>query len=219
MSSSRYVCFDFDGTLIDSRQDIADAVNELRDRYDLEPLEVETVTDAIGGGAWVLIDETLPDTLDPSTEELLEEFRPIYRAICADKVRPYGGITELIHTLRNDRLSIVTNKPLDMTEKILDRLGWNPHFQPVFGADSFELMKPDPKPLRAVVEKWEINPDQLTMIGDSWTDVQAGNKLGCRTIACLYGLGKSEETLDESPDETVESVQQLHEVLQEQVNT
>lgn len=213
MSTPRYVCFDFDGTLIDSRDDIAGAVNELRDRYDLDPLSVETVTAAIGGGAWVLIDETFPDSLEPSTEELLEEFRPIYRSICADNVRPYDGVTELIHSLRNDRLGIVTNKPLDMTEKIIDRLGWNPHFSPVFGADSFERMKPDPTPLKAVVEDWGIEPDQLTMIGDSWTDIKAGNDLGCRTVACLYGLGKSEETLAETPDATVNSVPELRELI------
>jgi phosphoglycolate phosphatase len=211
--TSRYVCFDFDGTLVDSRHDIAAAVNRLREEYGLEPVSVETVAAAIGGGAWVLIDETFPDHLEPETEQLLEEFRPIYRSICADNIRPYEGIEPLLSRLTDARLAIVTNKPLDMTEKIVRRLDWEERFEPVYGADSFDRMKPDPTPLEAVAEDWGVDTGDLIMVGDSWTDIRAGNAAGCRTVATLYGLGDSGETLEEAPEATVESVEELGPVL------
>lgn len=214
---SRYVCFDFDGTLIDSRHDIAATVNELRAEFGLDDLDLETVADAIGGGAWVLIDETFPDSLEASTETLLEQFRSLYQEVCADSVKPYEGINDLIETLTDHRLGIVTNKPLSMTEKIIRQLNWHGRFDPVYGADSFDRMKPDPAPLRAVVDKWGIDPGELVMIGDSWTDIRAGNDLGCRTVACLYGLGDSQETLDQSPDATVHSVEELHTTLRKTI--
>lgn len=205
----RSLCFDFDGTLVDSRHDIAAAVNRLRSRYDLDDLSVETVTEAIGGGAWVLVDQTVPEDVGESTRSLLEEFRPIYRAICAEKTRAYSGIADLLDEVREDRLAVVTNKPLDMTEKIIRSLRWEDHFDPVYGADSFDRTKPDPVPLEAVTRDWSIEPGDLVMIGDSWTDVKAGNELGCVTVACLYGLGNTEDTLEQSPDHTVETVEEL----------
>lgn len=210
---SRYLCFDFDGTLVDSRHDIAAAVNELRGQYGLDVVPVESVTEAIGGGAWALIEGTFPDDLKLSTDEILEDFRPIYREICADNVRPYEGIPDLISGLEGKRMAVVTNKPLGMTEKIIRRLDWNQHFEPVYGADSFDRMKPDPTPLKAVLDVWDVEPGQLIMVGDSWTDIRAGRELGCQTVACLYGLGDSRETLDESPDVTVNTVEELRAYL------
>ncbi|MFB6345630.1 MAG: HAD family hydrolase [bacterium] len=211
--ASRNLCFDFDGTLIDSRHDIAAAVNELRDRMGLSQLSVAEVAKAIGSGTYELVEKTFPLEDVDDVESLIEKFREIYIDLCTDNVRPYDKIPALLETLNNDRLAIVTNKPVNMTQSILSRLEWSERFDPVYGPHSFERGKPDPRPLEAVQEQWDVPISDLVMIGDSWTDIRAGNALGCRTVACLYGLGNSDETLDEEPDIIVESVKELHDTI------
>ncbi len=210
------VCFDFDGTLIDSRRDIATAVNRVRQQFDLDELSEDHVAESIGSGTRELIEGTIPtELLDGDVEGFIEEFREVYLEVCIENVQPYDEIPPLVTDLSDAKLSIVTNKPLSMTENILASLNWTDRFNPVFGPDSFARGKPDPRPLQAVVDQWEINPRELVMIGDSWTDIRAGNLMGCRTVACLYGLGDTEKTLAESPDKTVESVEELRGVLSE----
>jgi phosphoglycolate phosphatase len=215
--SARSICFDFDGTLIDSRHDIAAAVNRLRDRHELEPLSVERVAEEIGSGTRELIEGVFPEEpLNGNIQDVIDGFRKAYLEICTERVEPYPEITPLVEDLSDDNLSIVTNKPLSMTEKILNTLQWDSYFEPVFGPDSFGQGKPHPRPLEAVVRNWSIDPEELVMIGDSWADIRAGNALGCRTVACLYGLGNSDRVLEESPDETVESVEELRALLLEE---
>lgn len=211
---STVFCFDFDGTLIDSRGDIARAVNRLREREGYDSIPQKKVTEAIGGGAGQLLEDTFPDD-DGEILNRLEEFREIYRSICTDNVETYRGISSIVGRLTDHSTSIVTNKPLSMTEKILEEIGWRNRFDPVFGADSFERMKPDPKPLTAVGDCLEVEPSEMVMIGDSWTDVQAGNAIGATTVACLYGLGNRQEVLAEDPDHTVESTQELSGFIEE----
>lgn len=212
--TNRSVCFDFDGTLIDSRHDIAAAANKLREQFDLEPLSVDRVAESVASGTRELVEGVLPsDVREGSTDEYIDSFREIYFEVCDENVQPYPEIPSLISDLSDQNLSIVTNKPLSMTTKILRTLNWDPHFDTVYGPDSFGRRKPDPRPLVGVLERWEVAPHELIMVGDTWTDVRAGNALGCRTIACLYGLGETEKTLAESPDETVGTVSELRDLI------
>lgn len=209
----KHLCFDFDGTIVDSRLDITRAVNRIRRNAELDPVSVTEVTNAIGAGAWELIEKTLPEASLPPTETLVDTFRDIYLEICTDNVELYPHIRSILDEVTDHRLAIITNKPTSMTERMLTTSGLDNFFDPVYGADSFDMMKPDPTPLKALIDEWEISADDLIMIGDSWTDMQAGNNAGCATVGCLYGLGDSQRLKKESPDWIVESPEELHEIL------
>jgi phosphoglycolate phosphatase-like HAD superfamily hydrolase len=100
-----------------------------------------------------------------------------------------------------------------MTRSILDHLGWASQFDPVFGEDAFERTKPDPEPIEAMLEYWDSNPSAVIVVGDSWSDIRAGHRVGATTIGCLYGFGETDPLLQEKPDYTVKSAKELGDFL------
>jgi phosphoglycolate phosphatase len=122
-------------------------------------------------------------------------------------------MASLVDSLSGRSCGIVTNKPTDMTRSILDHLGWIGRFDPVFGEDAFDRTKPDPKPIQALFESWDSDPSKLVVVGDSWSDIRAGHRIGATTVGCLYGFGKTTALLEEKPDYTVESAKALKDLL------
>lgn len=207
------VCFDFDGTLIDSSHDITTAVNAVRDDRGLDPLDREDVVEAISTGTRETLRDLIPTDDSTDLDQFIIEFRSVYEEVCDEAVRPYEGIEGLIDELSVFNTGIVTNKPLSMTHRIVRKLDWDDHFSPVYGADSFEEKKPSVRPLRAVLEEWAIDPEELVMVGDSWVDVRAGNRAGVLTVGCRYGFGDESRMLEEYPDHVVETVEDLADLL------
>lgn len=207
------VCFDFDGTLIDSSHDITTAVNTVREDRGLDPLPREDVSRAISTGTRETLRDLIPSEDSSDLDRIVGEFRAVYREVCADSVEPYDGIDELLDDLSLPNRGIVTNKPLSMTRRIVRCLDWDDYFTPVYGADSFDEKKPSVVPLRAVLEEWSVGPDELVMVGDSWVDVRAGNRAGVLTVGCRYGFGDEQRMLEEEPDRVVDTVDELADVL------
>lgn len=205
--------FDFDGTLVDSSIDIARAVNRMRGDRDLEELPRDTIRGHIGHGALSLFKQTLPDAETMEDHRLVEEFRDHYHPICTDNIRPFPGIDRLCREVGDNRAAIVTNKPEPLTRRILRELEWEDSFYPILGRDTLEEHKPDPLPLRYVARKWELDPNDLIMVGDSWSDVEAGRRAGAITVGCQFGMGPESSPAEADPDHLVEDAQQLRDLL------
>src|SRR5439155_24708909 len=123
--------FDLDGTLIDSKLDLAHAVNATRAHMTMSPLEHERVYSYVGNGAPVLIRRALGEqATEAEVQEALEFFREYYREHDLDYTVLYPGVKTTLERLREagKRMAVLTNKPVRMSSAIVDGLGVGPYF-------------------------------------------------------------------------------------------
>lgn len=190
--SIQLVVFDLDGTLIDSRRDLADATNALVAELGGRPLTVDAVTAMVGEGAAVLVQRALSAAgLDPQTPGALDRFLALYGERLTVHTRPYDGLIDALAALQSDgrALAVLTNKPGRPTREILARLELERFFSQVIGGDTAAGRKPDPTGLRTIVERANVIPSAAVMVGDSPIDAETARRAG--TLLCLarYGFG------------------------------
>lgn len=183
--------FDMDGTLIDSKADLAATVNHTRRDLGLAALPVETVVGFVGQGARHLLAHTIPER---TGDEVAEIFRSHYAEHCCESVTLYPGVRETLEELarRGWALGINTNKPNFATKMILAKFGIAGLFGDaiVAGGDCAE-MKPSARPLAQCAERMGrvLSPHDW-MVGDSWTDLDCAANAGVKGAFCAYGFGQ-----------------------------
>jgi phosphoglycolate phosphatase len=207
--------FDLDGTLIDSALDLALSVNAVRADADLEPLPHETVYTYVGNGAPMLIQRALDaEAADPRVERGLEFFYRYYHEHMLDNTDLYPGVREALDEWRDEGrgMAVLTNKPVRFTRHIIEGLGLNGRFGRVYGGNSFETKKPEPKGLEAIMRELNGVPAKTLMVGDSAVDVLTARNAKVTSAGVTYGLRP--ETFEEHPpDILVDSMPELAETL------
>jgi phosphoglycolate phosphatase len=197
------VVFDLDGTLIDSRLDLAESANEMLAGYGAAPLSVDTVTNLIGEGAKVLVMRALTAAgLDSGEPDALARFLAIYDRRLINHTRPYQGVAEMLRAAAGHAaLGVLTNKPERPTRRLLDAFDLSPLFSWVIGGDSSFARKPDPEGLRHLMTAAAATPGSTLMVGDSMIDVQTARAAGARACVALYGFGHLREKIQLQGDE------------------
>ena len=212
--------FDLDGTLINSAEDLAAAVNVARARIGLAPHTIERVMTYIGHGARELLRRSIAEDYPSPTDEFLDEVLGLFRAYYAEhlvvKTRLYAGVLETLERLNPGAaggngytLAVLTNKPHRFAVPALEKLGILPYFQFVFGEESLARKKPDPIGVHHILAEVGANSREAVMIGDSDTDVLTARNAACWACGVSYGL--STETFARTPPDLV--VDDLREIL------
>ena len=187
------VFFDMDGTLIDSRADLASSVNYTRQQLGLDPLPQEQVISFVGCGARHLLEGAIPERAG-HFDELWPQYCENYKAHMLDETVLYPGVRSTLAELadRGWLMGINTNKPNFATRGILEHLGILRYFGNaiISGGDCAE-MKPSAMPLRACAAR--MRGHRLSshdwMVGDNWTDMDSGSNAGIKTAFCTFGFG------------------------------
>jgi phosphoglycolate phosphatase len=187
----RLVVFDLDGTLIDSRRDLAESVNALVVERGGRELPLDTVTAMVGEGAALLVRRALTAAgLEPDVESALPRFLDIYDQRLLVHTVPYPGTLDMLDTVRAAaRLAVLTNKPQHHTERVLRGLQLSPYFSDVVGGDTAHGRKPDPAGLRYLISQANGAASTTTMIGDSAIDLRTARAAGVRVCLARYGFG------------------------------
>jgi phosphoglycolate phosphatase len=207
----KLVIFDLDGTLIDSKLDLAHAVNATRANVGLEPLQNELIYSYVGNGAPVLIRRALgPSFPQPEVDQALEFFLAWYRDHKLDYTVLYPGVREALDQLAADgaRMAVLTNKPFRISREILDGLGVASHFFQVYGGNSFEQKKPAPVGIHALLAEASVAPEQAVMVGDSGVDIQTARNAGIAAVGCTWGF-QPESLVTNPPDYLIENMGEL----------
>jgi len=189
------VLFDLDGTLVDSLEDLTDAVNHMLAGFGRTALPSASVRLLVGRGARNLVQRALGTQSPDHIEQGLKLFVAFNSAHIADKSRLYPGARDMLKTLATNgfRLAVISNKQEALSRLILETLGIADCFEAICGGDSFPEMKPSPLPLLRIMERFGVSPAETVMVGDSINDIQAGKQAGITTIGCAWGYGGSEE--------------------------
>ena len=204
----RLLVFDLDGTLVDSKVDLANAVNVAIESFDLPPLPHPTIYSYVGDGASALMRRALPPEKAGLLPEVLDRFLEYYRRHLLDTTRAYPGVVGALRKWAGIyRMAMLTNKGVAMSREILSGLSLDGYFFEVRGGDSFATKKPDPEGLLHIVRGAGVEAREAVMIGDSGNDVQAGRAAGTLTCGVTYGLGATgfaetppDFTVDRFPD-------------------
>jgi phosphoglycolate phosphatase len=190
------IVFDLDGTLVDSRADLAAAVNATRERLGLAPLALAQVEAMVGEGARLLLRRALPEAVAGAAfEDALARFLDVYLERCLDTTRPYPGVPVALAALAaaGYRLALLTNKPERHSRKLLAGLGMLGSFSPLLGGDSLAERKPDPAGLLVIAEAWKVPVGELLLVGDSAVDLATAAAAGSRAALVSWGYGRAEQ--------------------------
>jgi len=190
--SLRLFVFDLDGTLIDSRRDIAEAANELLVSYGAAAIAEDDIGRMVGDGAATLVIRALQAAGIERPPDALERFLAIYDQRLLNHTRPYEGVPEVLEALGRDAaLAVLTNKPIAATRRILDGLALSRYFSPtaVIGGDGPFPRKPDPSALLHLAAQAAADPLDTIMVGDSAIDWRTAQAAGTRVCLARYGFG------------------------------
>jgi len=195
--------FDLDGTLIDSKRDLADSVNAMRAWMGLHPIPDDHVYSYVGDGAPMLVRRALPGASEDDLERALRYFLAYYREHMLDATTLYPGVREALDRLHRAGapLAVLTNKPVRFSERLIEGLGLAQQFFRIFGGNSFPDKKPHPVGIERLMEESGAARERTVMVGDSAVDVRTARN--ARVQACGVAWGFQPETFADAPPDFV----------------
>lgn len=186
----RLIVFDLDGTLIDSRQDLADTANALILELGGQALSTAAISAMVGEGAAVLVQRALTAAGLTDPGDAVRRFLSLYDDRLLVNTRPYDGMVQVLASLSHEaRLAVLTNKPTSPTKAVLDGLGLSSFFETVLGGDGAFPRKPDPAALRHLVATHHVDARDAVLVGDSRIDFETARAAGTDICMARYGFG------------------------------
>jgi phosphoglycolate phosphatase len=207
--------FDLDGTLADTKLDLANSVNATRASFGLGPLPNEAVYSMVGNGAPVLVRKSLgPGYTEEEYARALDLFLAAYRERMLENTVLYQGVTESLARLRADgvHMAVLTNKPVRFSQLILEGLGVGKYFFRVYGGNSFEQKKPDPAGVEALLSEAGVPKEKALMVGDSSVDVLTARNAGIAVCGVTYGF-QPDSLAGDVPDILVNRMEDLADMV------
>ena len=204
--------FDLDGTLVDSLQDLTDAVNYARKHFSLTPISPAQTKNYIGDGQLNLVKRAFFDADEGlDIQQPLKILQAYYQEHLLDCTKLFPGVKETLQQLSaNHKLGVVTNKQQAAAEQVCQGLGIAEFLCCIIGGGRTANLKPHPEPLLLALELCGGRPENAWMIGDHYTDLAVAAAAGCKSCFCEFGYG---ETRQEKPDRRIQQFTDLPKVL------
>lgn len=187
----RLIVFDLDGTLVDSRRDIARSANELVEVHGGRPLPEAAIVKMVGEGARRLIERAFEAAgLAAPNDRHVDEFVDIYGRRLVETTQLYDGVAPMLDGLAaRAGLAVITNKPTVLSCRLLEHFGLAHCFSTITGGDGQYPRKPSPDALLAAMRASRSEPEDTVMVGDSHIDLRTARAAGARFCLAGYGFG------------------------------
>ncbi len=181
--------FDLDGTLVDTLDDIARAMNQVLGRHGLPQHATQAYRPMIGRGARVLVELAVPQESTAPIEDMLEEYKEA-QADLTSSARPYEGVEELLSQLsrRGFPTAVVSNKATEAAVHLVQRLIPAHTFAAIIGAQENLLLKPNPTGARRALQHLGLAPERCAFVGDTEIDMQTARNSGMRAVGVAWGF-------------------------------
>ena len=208
-----FIIFDLDGTLVDSRDDIANAVNFTLKKIGLKEKSISEITSYIGTGIEDLIGKSLGNKQEVLLTRALSVFEKYYRKHSTDNSVLYPNVKEILEYFKNKRKVIVTNRNYEFALIALNKLGIQDYFEHVIGGDDIGCMKPSSCPLDISMNRLNTNKEEAIIVGDMDIDIVAGKTAGIITCGVTYGIGEKEDIIKAKPDFIIDDIIDLKNII------
>jgi 2-phosphoglycolate phosphatase len=196
-TSFSLIVFDLDGTLVDTAEDIAAALNVTLLEAGFSTLPTAEVIGYVGDGAARLLQRALPPINGADLPKLVQQFKTHYAASVCVHSRLYPGMSELLARLAaTTPLAVVTNKPGDLARALFQALGIAGLFRNIIGEGDGFPRKPAPDSIRWLLEQHQLVPGQALLVGDGLPDLQVGAAVGCSVAAAGWGYTPKQALAD-----------------------
>jgi len=213
------VVFDLDGTLIDSRLDIANSANHALAAHGFSTLSVGEISNYVGDGARLLLSRAARlEPNAPALDPLLATFVAHYAEHPTDHTLLLPGAHEVLRQLSHLPLALCTNKPRSITDRVLANLRLPVAFRCLVGGGDLPKNKPDPLPLYHIAEQLGLSPSELVMVGDGAQDIGCAKAAGAHSVGVEGGMQNRDLLLASEPDVLLESLLQLPVALERWLN-
>lgn len=215
------VLFDLDGTLVNSLADLADSTNFALKGLGFPPHETEEYKYLVGDGIPKLIERALPDgeKTEESIKKCLSLFMARYREHYFDKTDAYGGIKDLLCSLRAEglKIAVISNKAQEMAQKVVDKV-FGDIFDAVAGKREGYRTKPDPALTLEVIKELGVTPKSCVLVGDSGMDMAAAVNAKITGIGVLWGFRTETELRQNGADYIADTPAQILNIIKEMQN-
>ena len=193
------IIYDLDGTLVDTREDIARAANHMRMQMGLHPIAAESVSAFVGRGVHALISGCLETEDGKKIEKGTKIYRDYYGKHMLDSSRLYPFAKEVLDYFKSRHQAVITNKPDPFSAELLKALGVADYFFEIVPGNADHPKKPDPAAVRHLMESAEASKEETLFVGDSRIDIETGRNAGIRTVVLLHGFGSADELQSAAP--------------------
>ncbi len=212
MKYVKLIIFDLDGTLVDSKEAIAEGINFMLTTLGLQKKSVSQIASYIGKG----IDYLIKGSLGPGKEDLFEQGKAIfenYRKQFPDSSPLYPGVKEILEHFKNKKKAILTNRKREFALISLKELGILDYFDDIAGEDDAVYKKPSSCPLDRIISGFQVDKKEAIMVGDMDIDILTGKSAGIASCAVTYGIGKKEDILKVKPDFIIDDIAKLKRIV------
>lgn len=193
------IIFDLDGTLVNSLEDISDAMNTVLEKLNYPTHTYDAYQYFIGSGLRNLVSKALPSSnnTESEIEDCFQNMIEEYRKICTFKTKPYKGIVELLDNLKsqNLKLAVFSNKADELTKKIVTEI-FPDYFDAAIGLSTEALKKPNPFEAIEISKNWKLNTEEIIFVGDSDIDMQTANNAKMFAVGVSWGYRTEKELIE-----------------------
>jgi phosphoglycolate phosphatase len=204
-----FLIYDLDGTLVDSLEDIASSVNFVRADNGFGNLSLEEVRFYVGDGTNSLVSKAVPGKDEKFRQTAVDKFKSYYEKHMLDTTVMFTGVKEMLESLKDKKKAILTNKSEVYAKDIVKYLGISDYFVEVWGGDTLDVRKPDPKTILELAKKTRSDLLKTVMIGDSANDFLVAKAAGVASIAVSYGYCDLKQIESYKPNFIVKKPQEI----------
>lgn len=220
IANIKLICFDLDGTLVNSVPDLRLALNATMDQLQLSHCHDQQIKNWVGDGIPKMLERALihvgKENIDPQYfAQALAYFEKYYDQYLNSASGLYEGVAETLSVLkeRGYTIALVTNKAEQFLAPLLNHFKVAAYFDLLLGGDTLSKNKPDAMQVNYACEKYQISKAQTVMVGDSRNDILAGQNAQVQTIALTYGYNYGEPVTVLNPDYVINQFNELLDLL------
>jgi phosphoglycolate phosphatase len=208
----KLIMFDLDGTLVDTVQDITNALNHALFSHDIKNLTVRETMKLVGEGVTRLVEKVLPEGKEHLKDDVMGKFLGYYSEHLIENSKEYPHVRETLENLNQFKKAVISNKREALSRRLLEELDLAKYFDLIIGSDTAGERKPSPIPILYVISKLGLSPEESIVVGDSYYDIEAGKRAGTKTVAVTYGY-QPKELLKEA-DYLIDDLRELVTLIQ-----
>ncbi len=217
MTRTTLIIYDFDGTLVDTLDDITTSVNLALRELGCPEHPREAIADFVGRGVVTLMTRALQDTGIDDIEHAVQLFRKHYADHLMDRTDYYPHGRETVayfaDAARGVQQAICSNKPEDFVRRILENLESERWFSVIVGGDTLKTRKPDPEGVFHILNALRVPPEEALLVGDSDLDLETGRNASIATCAVTHGNTGRARLEALHPDHLIDDLAELKQIV------